>query len=115
VLKSGKFTRSNLKIGSLNIAGRDVNMSMQNKNHKFKFSKQTVDENNLGVSGTQETHFNADSAAQFNNTFNRWFKLYYPAHPHKPCSTAEVAFVLNKNMWTLKISANMNRSRAVHL
>jgi exonuclease III len=58
--------------------------------------KQTIDENNLGVIGIQETHFNADSAAQFNNTFNRWFKLYSSAHPHKPRSTAGVAFALNK-------------------
>jgi exonuclease III len=69
---------------------------MHNKNHKFKFLKQTIDKNTLGVIGTQETHSNTESAAQFNNTFNRWFKLYYSAHPRKSCSTAGVAFVLNK-------------------
>jgi hypothetical protein len=72
VLRSGKFTRSNLTIASLDIAGRDVNLSMHNKNHEFKFLKQTIAENNLGVIGIQETHFNPESAAQFNNTFNRW-------------------------------------------
>ncbi|KAJ7090469.1 hypothetical protein C8R44DRAFT_750984 [Mycena epipterygia] len=54
VLKSGKFTRSNLTIGSLNIAGRDVNMSMLHKNHKFAFLKQTIDTNKLGILGIQE-------------------------------------------------------------
>jgi hypothetical protein len=96
VLKSGKFTRSNLTIGSLNIAGHDVNMSMHNRNHKFQFLKQTIDENNLGVLGIQETHLDIESATQFNNVFRRWFKIYHSAHPEKPCSTAGVAFVLNK-------------------
>jgi exonuclease III len=98
VLKSGKFTRSNLTIGSLNIAGRDVNMSMHNRNHKFKFLKQMIDDNDLGVLGVQETHFDAESATQFNNIFSRWFKVYHSAHPEKPCSTAGVAFVLNQKI-----------------
>jgi exonuclease III len=93
VLRSGKFTRSHLTIGSLNIAGRESHISMHHKAHKFKFLKQTIDENNLGILGIQESHFDAESASQFNNVFNRWFKLYYP---EKPCSTAGVAFVLNK-------------------
>jgi hypothetical protein len=74
-------------IGSLSIAGRDGNMSMHNRNHKFKFLKQTIDMNDLGLLGIQETHFDAESATQFNNVFGRWFKLYYSAHPEKPCST----------------------------
>jgi hypothetical protein len=81
VRNSGKFTRSSVTIGSLNIAGRDTNMSMHNRNHKFQFLKQTIDSNNLGVLGLQESHFDPDSATQFNNIFNRWFKLFYSAHP----------------------------------
>ncbi|KAJ7689702.1 hypothetical protein B0H17DRAFT_1134836 [Mycena rosella] len=96
VLKSGKFTRSNVTIGSLNIAGRDGNISMHNSSHKFKFLKDTIDVNNLAILGMQETHFDNVSAAQFNNIFGRWFKLYHSAHPEKPSSTAGVAFVLNK-------------------
>jgi exonuclease III len=69
---------------------------MNHKHHKFKFLKQTIDANNLGVLGIQETHFDAESATQFNKVFNRWFKVYYSAHPDKPSSTAGVAFVLNK-------------------
>lgn len=94
-LKSGKFTRSNLTIGSLNIAGRDGNMSMHSRNHKFKFLKQTIDENHLGV---LETQLEPQSTTQFNNVFGRWFKLYYSAHPDKPSSTVGVAFVLNKKI-----------------
>jgi exonuclease III len=71
-------------------------MSMHNRNHKFKFLKQMIDDNDLGVLGIQETHFDAESATQFNNIFSRWFKVYHLAHPEKPCSTAGVAFVLNK-------------------
>jgi exonuclease III len=96
VLKTGKFTRGNLTIGSLNITGRDSNISMHNSNHKFKCLQQTIDTNNLDVLGMQETHFDTESATQFNNVFGRWFKLYHSAHPDKPCSTAGVAFVLNK-------------------
>ncbi|KAJ7696324.1 hypothetical protein B0H17DRAFT_1131100 [Mycena rosella] len=81
---------------SLNIAGRDANVSMNNTNHKFKFLKETIDINNLGALGIQEGHFDTNAAVQFNNVFNRWFKLYYSADPDKPCSTAGVAFVLNK-------------------
>jgi hypothetical protein len=35
-------------------------------------------------------------SSQFDNVFDRWFKLYCSAHPEKPTSTAGVAFVLNK-------------------
>jgi hypothetical protein len=51
VRNSGKFTRSSVTIGSLNIAGRDTNISIHNRNHKFQFLKQTIDSNNLGVLG----------------------------------------------------------------
>ncbi|KAJ6483186.1 hypothetical protein C8R45DRAFT_931810 [Mycena sanguinolenta] len=98
VIKSGKFTRSNLTMGSLNIAGCEANLSMHNKYHKFKFLKRTIDVNNLGVLGIQETHFDNESAAQFNNMYHRWLKLYYSADPKKPSSTAGVAFVLNKKL-----------------
>jgi exonuclease III len=50
----------------------------------------------LRVLGIEEFHFDTDSATQFNNIFGRWFKLYHLDHPEKPCSTAGVAFVLNK-------------------
>jgi hypothetical protein len=75
-------------MGSLNIAGREANLSMHNKYHKFKFLKQTIDVNNLGVLGMQETHFENESATQFNNVYSRWLKLYYSADPKKPSSTA---------------------------
>ncbi|KAJ7141829.1 hypothetical protein C8R43DRAFT_954499 [Mycena crocata] len=41
VLKTGKFTRSNLTVGTLNIAGRDGHLSIHNGNHKFKYFKET--------------------------------------------------------------------------
>ncbi|KAJ7629919.1 hypothetical protein B0H17DRAFT_1150383 [Mycena rosella] len=85
-LKSGKFTCSNLTFGSLNVAGRDANILIHNRNHKFKFLKETIDTNNLGLLGMREGHFDLESATQFNNVFGRWFKLFYSAHPesHAP-------------------------------
>jgi hypothetical protein len=50
-LKSGKFTRLNLTVGSLNIAGHEANISMHHRNHKCKFLKETIDINNLGILG----------------------------------------------------------------
>ncbi|KAJ6459906.1 Endonuclease/exonuclease/phosphatase [Mycena sanguinolenta] len=85
-----------LKSGSLNIAGRDVNISMHNRNHKFKFLKDTIDVNALDILGIQETYLDPDSPSQFNKIFGRWFKLFYSAHSNKPTSTAGVAFAVNK-------------------
>jgi hypothetical protein len=75
---------------------------MHNRNHKLNFLKQTIDLNNLGVLGLQESHFDPESATQFDNIFCHWFKLYYSAHPEKPTSTAGVAFVLNKKFLDTK-------------
>jgi exonuclease III len=88
--------RSTLNIGSLNIAGRETNVSMSDSNHKLKFLKQMVDENRLGILAIQETHLDDAAAAEFHTLYHSWFKIIHSANPDNPTSTAGVAFLLNR-------------------
>jgi hypothetical protein len=94
--RGGKSTKTNLTLGSLNINGRDSSKSMSSVGHKFSYLKQTMDENKIGILAIQESHLDVDGSVQFNNVFQRWFKIINSGHPTKPNSTAGVAFVLNK-------------------
>lgn len=69
---------------------------MLHSDHKFKYLKQTIDENKIGTFAIQESHLDVDTTVQFNNLFQRWFKLINSSHPAKPNSTAGVAFLLDK-------------------
>ncbi|KAJ7336755.1 hypothetical protein DFH08DRAFT_706046 [Mycena albidolilacea] len=52
------------------MAGQDVVIPISHSTHKFRFLK----------------------------LYDSWFKLFHSSHPQNPCSTAGVAFLLNKEL-----------------
>ncbi|KAJ6535456.1 hypothetical protein B0H19DRAFT_1079937 [Mycena capillaripes] len=74
------------------VEGRDGNISMHNRNHRFKFFRQTIDVSNLGLLGMQETQCDTESATQ---TKDELGTISFRT-PRKPCSMAGVASALNK-------------------